>query len=1034
QKGIGMSEPLVDCEGYPRADVDLYQVRTARHNIICLQNDHKAVMKQVEEALHQLHARDKEKQARDMAEAQEEAMSRRLGSNSPVLPQAFAKVNSISPGSPASIAGLQVDDEIVEFGSVNTQNFQSLQNVGSVVQHSEGKPLNVTVIRRGEKHQLRLTPTRWAGKGLLGKLKQEAEGPVESVSDFSRGNYRRMSDAEESVETEEEETYNPNHEEENLQQRLTEDTLSFEESQEEEGWEGDWMEGEKQVEEGEAARGKGENGEEGEVRGEEGEVRGEEGEVRGEEGEVRGEEEEREEGKERGEEEKGEGKGIEKEGSKEKGGEEEEHKEEWWEGKEEEMEKSGEGEEKREVVIKETEKTVGKAGEETANKSKTLFSLDDIVISSESSMSASSLIETSGSSKSSSHSTSPEVSEIFRDKGIKFQVSEAAAIRSEEEQISSLRKSLKEAEDTDQKAAQEWRDREPKQEVAEARNGKAEPGKSSFLTREERQKLSQSKESLVSTSTEDTLYQQEEGSKVYPLGHPNIISCLCVSEDKRWIATADKGPGCLIIIWDSFTGIPVHTIFDSCPEGNGIRSIAITRDAKFLATISDAEIQKVCIWKWTLAVETPACTLDLPKDYGVQRHCSLLLMFSFFLHYIVTGDIKGSIKFYDHNLAIVNWYSNFKLGAIRTLSFSKTPASSPTEKSNLPTDCTLSGDLFVIRRQRRFMCKQKQNGWCGHFLKTLIPSALSLANRNFLIGTFDATVYHMTADGTTLEKLFVEPRDAIYAISCHPFQPLIAVGSVCGMIKVWNYEKKEYLFSRFFEKGLGVQSLAYNPEGALLGAGFTEGTVYILDAMSLANESPEPFRYSRTGISHVSFSHDSNYMATAVSSSLCSGLFLTNKGDVSFTVAVYMMVVKNGQRVWEYMARLRSHRNAIRSLLFGVHLDSNEPRLLSLGKDRFLIEYNLTKSYKDHLAVLDIHRTDQGSFPTCMIWYPPLTKELFLLICNSCYKVKLFNSNTKMCRNIHLFIAYMGWVVFRVVKVATNRYGGTLQLRGTTHY
>lgn len=35
QKGIGMNEPLVDCEGYPRADVDLYQVRTARHNIVC---------------------------------------------------------------------------------------------------------------------------------------------------------------------------------------------------------------------------------------------------------------------------------------------------------------------------------------------------------------------------------------------------------------------------------------------------------------------------------------------------------------------------------------------------------------------------------------------------------------------------------------------------------------------------------------------------------------------------------------------------------------------------------------------------------------------------------------------------------------------------------------------------------------------------------------------------------------------------------------------------------------------------------------
>lgn len=53
--------------------------------------------------------------------------------------------------------------------------------------------------------------------------------------------------------------------------------------------------------------------------------------------------------------------------------------------------------------------------------------------------------------------------------------------------------------------------------------------------------------------------------------------------------------------------------------------------------------------------------------------------------------------------------------------------------------------------------------------------------------------------------------------------------------------------------------------GVLLGAGFTEGTVYILDSMSLENQIPEPFKYSRTSVTHISFSHDSQYMATAVS-------------------------------------------------------------------------------------------------------------------------------------------------------------------------
>ncbi|XP_070625603.1 cilia- and flagella-associated protein 251 isoform X4 [Bos indicus] len=658
---------------------------------------------------------------------------------------------------------------------------------------------------------------------------------------------------------------------------------------------------------------------------------------------------------------------------------------------------------------------------------------------------------------------------------------------------------------------EEGRDLEPErgdleQEKRERRKEKSVSYISKKSEKESQPKARITKASLVSTATEDILFQRRESANMYPLtmtwsfgwnsslpvyylrenqrvllyasghtgviynvlknnqyhlqGHPNVISCLCISEDRRWVATADKGPDCLIIIWDSFTGIPVHTIFDSCPRDNGIRAMAMTRDAKYLATISDAEIQKVCIWKWTLAVETPACTLDLPKEYGFQNylifnptnnkelvsnsktqviyytwypeggilvhsaplltektfnklvgkfsqsvfHLNLTQILSAtmegklvvwdiyrplpsasssmgFPHikpcklvhlqkegitvlttvdsYIVTGDIRGNIKFYDHTLSIVNWYSHFKLSSIRSLSFSKTPAAPPAENTNYPPDCTLKSDDFVVR--------------------------------NFIIGTSDASVYHLTVDGTKLEKLFVEPRDAICAISCHPYQPLIAIGSFCGMIKVWDYEQKKYLFSRVFEKGLGVQSLTYNPEGALLGAGFTEGTVYILDAMSLESAISEPFRYSRSSVTHISFSHDSQYMATA---------------DVSFTVAVYVVRVKHRRRVWEYLARLRSHRKSIRSILFGVHLDSNEPRLLSLGRDRLLIEYNLLKSYKDHLAVLDIHRTDQGSYPTCMVWYPPLTKELFLLICNSGYKVKLFNSTTKMCRKTLLGPVY----------------------------
>ncbi|CAK9301137.1 unnamed protein product [Gordionus sp. m RMFG-2023] len=54
-KDIGMTEPLVDSEGFPRSDINVYSVRKLRNQIICLQNDLKDIMKVIEEKLYHLH-------------------------------------------------------------------------------------------------------------------------------------------------------------------------------------------------------------------------------------------------------------------------------------------------------------------------------------------------------------------------------------------------------------------------------------------------------------------------------------------------------------------------------------------------------------------------------------------------------------------------------------------------------------------------------------------------------------------------------------------------------------------------------------------------------------------------------------------------------------------------------------------------------------------------------------------------------------------------------------------------------------------
>uniref|UniRef100_U3K3B1 Cilia- and flagella-associated protein 251 n=1 Tax=Ficedula albicollis TaxID=59894 RepID=U3K3B1_FICAL len=525
-------------------------------------------------------------------------------------------------------------------------------------------------------------------------------------------------------------------------------------------------------------------------------------------------------------------------------------------------------------------------------------------------------------------------------------------------------------------------------------------------------------------------------------GHTNVISCLCVSEDKRWVATADQGPDALIIVWDSYSGIPVCTIFETQSE-EGICAIAISQDAKYLVTISAATVQVkqkalLCLalmqffefqdyvifnpqnphefvsnsktqvifylWvsrdmgscdsAWLLSPQTFKCLVGqfsqsvfhfnntqaltgtsagklvvwdmdnprtLPEELPAKPHGitatkmvsmqkESLTVLQVLESCIVTGDVGGQVKFYDGLLRLLTIYSHDKVGPIHSISFStvlRDPPSAPPGSSQ------------------------------------------PFLTRNFILSTSDATMLHVATDSTNFERITEEAKKAVNAIACHPQEPLVAVGSHCGLLKVWEYRQTKYLVSRIFTEA-GIQCLSYDPEGHFLAAGFTDGSVYILDAISLQSICKE-FQFSQGPVTHISFSHDSKYLATA---------------DESYSVTVYRRVLENGSRRWEHLAGLDSHYKPIRSILFGVHPDSNEPRLLSLGEDRQLVEYDLKSSIKDCLVVTHRDRLEQDAVPLCLTWYPQLSTESFFLTANNCYKMKLYNTTTKMCRKTLLGPTY----------------------------
>ncbi|KAJ7505303.1 hypothetical protein B0H11DRAFT_414905 [Mycena galericulata] len=154
--GSTLDSPLIDADGYPRADIDIYAVRNARVRILELRNDLTAVINALALALQSVY---------DPALAPVESLSEPNTSGKP-----FAKVDGVSPGSPAAEAGLQRDDLVVKFGSLAQHSFSSssLNPLVEVVMAHENRSIPLKVLRSGQPVFLSLTPKSWGGRGLLG--------------------------------------------------------------------------------------------------------------------------------------------------------------------------------------------------------------------------------------------------------------------------------------------------------------------------------------------------------------------------------------------------------------------------------------------------------------------------------------------------------------------------------------------------------------------------------------------------------------------------------------------------------------------------------------------------------------------------------------------------------------------------------------------------------------------------------------------------------------------------------------------------
>ena len=180
----GLSGNLIDAEGFPRADLDLFEIRKMRNRLACLQTDHTTLMKQIEQGLYRLHtdhymnmeeAKQGEpiQQKMEMISTSSDAGKKTEQQLIPEVKIPFAWISDVIADSPADNAGLKVGDAIYKFGDVNHANHDSLKGIVNLVKAQLNQQIIIWVLRKTlmggtEDKEIGFVPREWGGRGFLG--------------------------------------------------------------------------------------------------------------------------------------------------------------------------------------------------------------------------------------------------------------------------------------------------------------------------------------------------------------------------------------------------------------------------------------------------------------------------------------------------------------------------------------------------------------------------------------------------------------------------------------------------------------------------------------------------------------------------------------------------------------------------------------------------------------------------------------------------------------------------------------------------
>lgn len=530
------------------------------------------------------------------------------------------------------------------------------------------------------------------------------------------------------------------------------------------------------------------------------------------------------------------------------------------------------------------------------------------------------------------------------------------------------------------------------------------------------------------------IYDYEQKTQQLLQGHCNAITCCVVSEDKKWIVTGDAGEDSMLVVWDSYTGLPIKTYFH--PHAHGVSAVDISPDALFIATLSavplDGQVQQeLSVWEWASEAEGALYTTA-----------------------VATDDVQFSVKFNTYDireivttgkLRVIFWnWSNLKLDffapPLSQKEFSQVVGEftctifKPNSKQAITT--TVDGDILIwdvelmnanelsqdVVLQRRAVKIVRVSGSEG--VNGVAITFMAEIGGYVVLGNADGSVRFYDTEfrlAAWFEDMKAGPITSV-SFDDRPSRETsemtsggkldvshFVVGTKTGFIvrmdpEAFNEHVEENRRGLLLVQGMEdeVHGLSTHPSRQQIAISCYSGSVQLwnyeekrlvmMRRFDTKKLRPQCIQHSPNGkflvigfTSGVVKIVDAESLQDVVTYHEPKGgiLDIVFSADSSFLATIdaanYVSLwryvddanIVSPQEKWIYIGRSKGHKSSICSLQFAIGA-TDEHLLVSVGSDRIMNHYNLEEcSVEDGMVFKSSPiEIEQSATPTCCFWHP----------------------------------------------------------------